>query len=127
MLRQELKWSALAAAEGFVLPSYSEGLSVSVLEAMGLGLPVIVTEQCNLPEVRELETGWQIQSEAAPLTSAIQDLLSNSAAANARIGSRGRDLVLSRYSWPTVAERMAELYRWVEGGPWPQNVDIVSA
>ena len=36
MLAGELKWSALAAARCFVLPSYSEGLSVSVLEAIAL-------------------------------------------------------------------------------------------
>jgi len=127
MLRQDLKWSALAAAEGFVLPSYSEGLSVSVLEAMGVGLPVIVTEQCNLPEVKELDAGWQIQSEVGPLTSAIRELLSNSAASNARIGNRGRDLVLTRYNWSTVSDRMAELYRWVEGGPRPHSIDLVTA
>ena len=127
MLRHDLKWSALAAAEGFVLPSYSEGLSVSVLEAMGLGLPVIVTEQCNLPEVKELEAGWQIQSEVGQLTSAIRELLSNSASANSEIGSRGRNLVLTRYNWSAISERMAELYRWVGGGPHPNGVEIVPA
>ena len=125
MLRHELKWSALAAAEGFVLPSYSEGLSVSVLEAMGMGLPVIITEQCNLPEVKEVGAGWQIESEVGQLTSAIRELLSNSARANAEIGAHGRDLVLERYNWSTVSERMAELYRWVQGGPRPLNVELV--
>ena len=126
MLRHDLKWSALAAAEAFVLPSYSEGLSVSVLEAMGLGLPVIVTEQCNLPEVKELEAGWQIQSEVGQLTSAIREFLSNSASANSEIGSRGRNLVLTRYNWSTVSERMAEIYRWVGGGAYPSGVEIVT-
>lgn len=126
MLRHELKWSALAAAEAFVLPSYSEGLSVSVLEAMGMGLPVIVTEQCNLPEVKELGAGWQVQSEVGPLTSALREFLSNSAQANAEIGRRGRHLVLTRYNWTTVSDRMAELYRWVEGGPRPNSVEIVA-
>ena len=127
MLRHDLKWSALAAAQGFVLPSYSEGLSVSVLEAMGLGLPVIVTEQCNLPEVKDLEAGWLIQSKVGPLTSAIRDFLSNSARLNSEIGSRGRTLVLTRYNWTMVSEQMAELYRWVGGGARPHNVEIVTA
>ncbi len=127
MLRHDLKWSALAAAEGFVLPSYSEGLSVSVLEAMGVGLPVIVTEHCNLPEVEAFGAGWQIQSEVGQLTSALRELLSNSTKTNSEIGSRGRNLVLTRYNWSTVGKRMAELYRWVQGGPHPHSVEIVTA
>lgn len=126
MLRQELKWSALAAAQCFVLPSYSEGLSVSVLEAMGIGLPVIITEQCNLPEVKQLGAGWEIQSEVGQLTSAIQDFLSNSIASNVEIGTRGRTLVRTRYDWDTVSESMAELYLWVGGGPRPQTVEIIT-
>ena len=113
--------------EGFVLPSYSEGLSVSVLEAMGTGLPVVVTEQCNLPEVRELGAGWQIQSKAPQLTSALEELLLNSPSANSRLGARGRDLVLTRFNWATVAGQMAELYRWVGGGPTPSGVELVKA
>ncbi len=124
MLRSELKWSALAAAEAFVLPSYSEGLSVSVLEAMGTGLPVIITEQCNLPEVEHLQAGWLIQSTAVSLTSSLQEMLTNSPVLNRAIGDRGRSFVADRYTWATVGAQMAELYRWVQGGPLPGNVDL---
>ena len=125
LLAGSLKWSALAAAEGFVLPSRSEGLSVSVLEAMGMGLPVIVTEPCNMPEVLEHRAGWQIQPDAAQLTSALAKLLDNTLQRNAQIGARGAELVRSRFSWSTVAAQMAELYRWVEGGPEPTAVRMV--
>ena len=103
MLDQSLKWSALAAAECFVLPSYSEGLSTSVLEAMGVGLPVIVTRQCNIPDVLEYDTGWQIESNVEELTSALTQFLENSPATNQNIGERGRRLVEQRYNWPSVA------------------------
>ena len=126
MLRNELKWSALAAAEAFVLPSYSEGLSVSVLEAMGTGLPVIVSEQCNLPEVKQLEAGWIVQSNIPALTYTLHEFLSNSPGDNRTIGSRGRHFVADRYTWPTVGGQMADLYRWVQGGgPTPQTVDVL--
>ena len=39
MLKNEMKWSALAAAGLFVLPSLSEGFSVAVLEALAMGSP----------------------------------------------------------------------------------------
>ena len=113
MLHEEMKWSALAAAQCFVLPSYSEGLSVSTLEAMGIGLPVIVTEQCNLPDVARLETGWVIQPNADQLASSLNEFLRNPQTTNFEIGARGRLLVQQRYAWSTVAREMSEVYRWV--------------
>ena len=125
MLRDEMKWSALAAAQCFILPSYSEGLSVSTLEAMGAGLPVIVTEQCNLPDVVRFETGWVIKSNAAAIASALNECLENSPLDNRRIGDRGRLLVQDKYNWASVARQTSEVYRWVQGGPTPTSVDIV--
>ncbi len=115
MLGPELKWSALAAASCFVLPSHSEGLSVATLEAMGAGLPVIVTEQCNLPEAAP--AGWQIQPDVDDLRAALGDFLASSPEVNAERGQRGAALVRERYSWPVVARQMAELYTWVQNSP----------
>ena len=122
MLSGAIKWSALAAAEAFVLPSFSEGLSVGVLEAMGMGLPVIVTTPCNMPVVLEQRAGWEMEPAVAPLTRALGEMLSNTPSENRAIGRRGARLVATHYNWPTVARRMEDLYRWVEGGATPSNI-----
>ncbi len=127
MLDSQLKWSALAAADCFVLPSYSEGLSVATLEAMGAGLPVIVTEQCNLPEVAAHDAGWLIQPDAADLQAALEDCLAGTPEANRKRGENGAALVHRRYSWPVVAAQMAALYTWVQGGPLPESFLIEDA
>jgi glycosyltransferase involved in cell wall biosynthesis len=46
----ETKEALLRSADAFILPSLSEGLPMSVLEAWAYGLPVLMTEECNLPE-----------------------------------------------------------------------------
>ena len=129
MLRDDLKWSALAAAECFILPSYSEGLSVSTLEAMGVGRPVIITEQCNLPDVTRFEAGWVIKSTAGEITEALNECLQNSQSINQEIGECGRRLIRQKYNWSSVARQMSDVYRWVQGGcsasSAPSSVEIL--
>ena len=54
MLTGEIKYAALAAANIYVAPSYSEGFSMSVLEGMASGLPCVITTGCNFPEASEV-------------------------------------------------------------------------
>lgn len=125
MLTGTMKWSALAAAEAFILPSHSEGLSVAVLEAMGMGLPVIVTTACNMPAVSEARAGWEIDASIEAIQDALFDLLQQQPRENAVIGKRGADLVRDRYTWAVVASKMASIYRWIEGAPMPRDVEVV--
>lgn len=125
MLSGASKWSALAASELFVLPSYSEGLSVSVLEAMGISRPVLITENCNLPEVAENDCGWVIEAKQDALEQALRSALSSSSADRQMRGMRGHQLVQDRYSWATIGRQMSDVYRWVGGGAFPSSVEIL--
>lgn len=124
MLAGEMKWSALAAAETFVLPSYSEGLSVSVLEALGAGRPVVITKNCNLPEIAQAGCGWVIQPNADELETALHDVLRSGKAELDAMGLRGKQLIARRYSWEVVGKQMSSLYRWVENDCLPADVEI---
>jgi glycosyltransferase involved in cell wall biosynthesis len=124
MLTGPMKWSALAAASLFALPSFSEGFSVAVLEALGMGVPVIVTRRCNIPEVAEHGCGWVIEPEQTALEVALQEGLRASTLDLQRIGERGRALVQSRYTWSMVGRQMAEVYQWVLGGPRPASTQV---
>jgi len=53
MLKDRKKLVALGGSDIFILPSYSEGFSMAILEAMISKLPVIITHQCNFPEVAD--------------------------------------------------------------------------
>ncbi len=124
MLRGSLKWSALAASECFVLPSYSEGLSVTTLEALGKGLPVIVTRQCHLPEVRRHDCGWVIEPDAEELRDALEAFLKTPSAAVRAMGHRARQLVARQYSWPVIGRQMSALYQWAQGGSLSSELDL---
>ncbi len=122
MLDTTRKWSALAAAEVFVLPSYSEGLSMSALEALGAGVPVIVTRNCNMPEVTQYDAGWEIQANIEELTAALQAALERTTAENSISGRRGSDLITMRYNSRHVARLLAEVYGYVLNGIPTTNV-----
>ena len=125
MLTGEQKWSALAAASVFVLPSYSEGFSVAVLEALAMGIPVIITTPCHIPEVAIYDCGWVIEPSAGPLEQALADFMSLSREEADQIGKRGGDLVRTRFHSSVVGNQMAQVYDWLQGGNKPTAVEIV--
>jgi len=61
----------------FCLPSYSEGLPLVVLEAMGRGVPVVATAVSGTPEAVEHERSGLLvpRDDVAELTNALRRLL----------------------------------------------------
>jgi starch synthase len=92
----------------FVLPSLYEPFGIAPLEAMLYQLPCIVT---NAWALREFVTpglnGDVVEKNSVPdLAAKLTALLSNPTQL-ATLGNQGRELVLTRYTWPSVVERMA--------------------
>jgi glycosyltransferase involved in cell wall biosynthesis len=115
----ERKLAALAAASLFVLPSFSEGFSMAVLEAMAARLPVLITPGCNFPEVEKASAGLQVRPNEEDTARGLQELLQASDAEREQMGRNGRALVETKYTWDRVARRMIELYQWLIGGGTP--------
>lgn len=125
MLGEAMKWSALAAAECFVLPSFSEGLSMGVLEAMGAGLPVIVTRNCNMPEVTEIGAGWVISPNVQELIVALHEMLRSTPQENRARGAQGAALITNRYNPRHVAQSLAEVYEYTSKGIQPVTTELL--
>ncbi len=109
MLTGYEKLVALGAADIFVMPSYSEGFSMAVLEAMASRLPVVITEGCHFPEVAKSGAGLTVAAKPDELRDAINYLLDRPGE-GAVMGRLGYKLVSEHYSWAFVAERMKRLY-----------------
>ncbi len=110
MLTGKDKLAALACADLFVLPSYSEGFSTAILEALAAGLPVVISKQCNFPEVSEHDAGFVVELNDTAVTEAISTLLSDDQF-RIRMGQNGLNLVREKYTWDAIAASMAGLYR----------------
>ena len=110
------KAAALRHAEAFVLPSRSEGLPMSVLEAWSHRLPVFMTAACHLPEGVTHGAAMTIDPAPEAMAHAFAAKLAGDRASLSAIGARGRALVERRFAWPEIAARHGEVYRWIAGG-----------
>ena len=117
------KTASLARADAFVLPSFSEGLPMAVLEAWSHRLPVLMTPQCNLPEGFAAKAAMDMSPEAGSISAALGRLFAMTGLERRQMGDNGRRLVEERFSWLTIAASMRSVYSWVLGrGPAPACV-----
>ncbi len=104
------KFEALVDADLFCLPSRQEGFSMAITEALATGAPVICTPGCHFPEVAQAGAGMVVEPNPEVLAHALQRLLDDEALRD-RMGQAGRKLVLSRFTWPNIAQRMIGYYK----------------
>ena len=104
------RMAAFADADIFVLPSYSENFGMAPVEAMRMGIPVVVTDQVGIhKEVSEGRAGIVTPPAIAPLASALT-LLLREAGLRLEMGRNGAPLAAARYSVGMVAGRLIDLY-----------------
>ena len=107
------------ACDAFILPSLSEGLPMTVLEAWAYAKPVLMTAECNLPEGFATGAAVQIRTTPAEIAAGLKKLTEMSDSDRTAMGGRGRTLVATKFSWPRIGEQMRSVYEWVLGGGTP--------
>lgn len=101
----------LQAADLFILPSATEGLSNALLEALAVGLPAIASRVGGAPDIIEHDqTGWLIPpDQPESLYEAVSLLLADSKR-RTLFGQKGRERIRRDYSLTVTAERLHQLY-----------------
>lgn len=101
----------LHEADIYLLPSYAEGLPISLLEAMAAGLPVISTHVGGIPEVVEDEVnGFLIApGDCIGLANRIIELVKNSELREI-ISQNNKEKVRTKYDWKIVANNIFNVY-----------------
>lgn len=107
------KEAAFRQAKGFILPSFSEGLPVVVLEAWAHRLPVLMTPQCNLPVGFETGAAIEISFEVEGIAAGLKALMSRSNTQRDGMGELGMKLVQASFAWRPIVEKMCSVYQWI--------------
>lgn len=98
-------------AHVLILPSYSEGFPISILEAMAYGIPVVATDVGGIAEaIEDGVNGYLIKpGECEELAERIERLAVSSAL-RGRMGRSGHALASRKFALPVIAKQLEELY-----------------
>lgn len=101
----------LAAIDIFTMPSYWEGLPLSMVLAMGAGLPVVASRVAGIPEVvNDGVSGLLVDpGNSGQLTQALATLMQDSGR-RARLGAAARAFVLPRFGIDGYVASVTALY-----------------
>ena len=106
LIPEEDKGRALASAQVFALLSASEGLPITVLEALACGTPVVLSPGCGLPQVDGV-AGIVTDGSAGEAADALLALLRDPARAR-KLGEAGREFAAA-YRRETVVPELVSL------------------
>ena len=100
----------------FLSPTYAEGFSNTILEAMAAGLPIVSTRTVGVVDcIRHGENGLLVEAgDLEALTAATRSLLEQSALRR-RITQTALAEVEQKYAWPVVAAQIESVYRKLIG------------
>ena len=107
----------------FSMPSLSEGLPMTVLEAWAYAKPVLITPECNLSEGFAAGAALQIGTGPEEIAAGLKQVIEMSDDDRRAMGNHGRNLVERKFSWPRIGEQMCSVYQWALGaGPTPEVI-----
>jgi len=99
------KLAALQDADAFILASRFEGLSIALLEALFMNLPVLVTDQVGLcNEIAAEGAGIVVKSDVKDIQAGLEKILG--ADTRATLTGKGRNLIMRKYTWDSIARQL---------------------
>ncbi|QHG18555.1 glycosyltransferase [Nostoc sp. ATCC 53789] len=109
-VKGEIKDLIMQGSDLFALTSYSENFGVAALEALAVGLPVLLTPGIALADlVVQQHLGYVTELQVTAIAAAIQQVLDCPEEAQKR-GDRARKFILENYTWDRIASKQISVY-----------------
>lgn len=105
------KYDALNSADGYIMASDSEGFSMSIIDAMGCGLPMILTSGCNMKYVDEQDYYIMCEPYEQELARAILQLVEMGRDKRNTLGERAKKVLTNNLYWDEIVKVMITNYK----------------
>lgn len=110
---EEDKFNGIAGSEFLVLPSKFESLSIVVLEAFSIGIPVLVNGQCEVLKGHCLRSNGGFYYKSFWGFEAKMLRLVNDYALRKKMGENGKKYVRENFQWELIKEKISSLIEYV--------------
>ena len=103
----------LSNSDIFILPSFEEGDSIALKEALAAGLPVIISQQCRMNIVEEYNAGLVIESNT---DSVLKALIKIATLDLEKMGQNAKKLIREKYDNTECSMRLLQIYEDIYTG-----------
>ncbi len=104
------KFNALQSADFYVMPSYTEGMSLSVLDALACAKPGVMTMGCGMNYYLDQDFFVPCEPYAQDIARGLATLFERRDAWQ-EMGARAQALCLERFSWAAIAGELSHQYK----------------
>lgn len=105
------KWQLLESAKIFALTSYSDVHPIAITDALTMGIPVLVTKNCDFPEVEEYEAGVVVDADIESIHQGLVKILSDE---NRLVffSKNAKRLVSEKFLYEGKVKKYEEMYKY---------------
>jgi glycosyltransferase involved in cell wall biosynthesis len=117
MLQGDMKWGAFYASEAFVLPSHQENFGIAVAEALGCGLPVLISDKVNIWREIEADGAGIVNPDTAEgMGKTLRGWLAHDAAGRQKMAVQARATFEQRFTVDAMAKSLTHTMEKFLGG-----------
>ena len=107
------KLDVFSAADFFILPSYSEGSPMVILDSLSYGVPVITTKSSSWKDLEDFSCGYWTDINLQSIELALKNMLDLSTDELKMMSRNSKRLIEMKYTWEIIAQETLCLYNWL--------------